>query len=264
MRSKAVIFCAVCIFAICLASCSARENAPEPESKSETVSQTTKESTTAEDMDATFYEEETRKVYPGLSKGDPNEYPYEIATYTTYYQTSDTGRETNLAAAANAINYIVVPCDGVFSFNQTVGKRTVVGGYASAKVIVNDEFVQGLGGGACQVSSTLFECILRTNTEIVERTNHSLPISYVPMGGDATVQWNILDFKFKNTIGHDMLLKMVCGKGKLTCTAYAKEKVNVGNISVNIHQSGNKYILTRYANGKQNYKTVSVYREAKK
>ena len=121
-----------------------------------------------------------------------------------------------------------------------------------------------MGGGVCQVSSTVFECILRANAEIVERTNHSLAISYVPMGGDATVQWNTLDFKFKNTVGSDILLTMECNGGNLVCCVYAKDNINVGNVSVDIKKSGDKYTLTRYVNGKQNYKTVSKYREAKK
>ena len=264
MKKRTAIFCAICVIALCLSSCSIHTESAEATLDETTSETTTAESTTAEDTDATFYEEETRKVYPGLSKGDPNEYPYKIATYTTYYKASDKTRTNNLATAASAINNIAIPQDGVFSFNQTVGKRTVTGGYSSAKVIVDDEFVDGLGGGVCQVSSTVFECVLRANTEIVERTNHSLAISYVPMGGDATVQWNTLDFNFKNTVGSDILLTMQCSGGKLICSVYAKDNISVGNVSVDIKKSGNKYTLTRYVNGKQNYKTVSVYREAKK
>lgn len=264
MKKRAAIFCVFCAIMLCLCACGNHTQSNEATPVEETSETTTKESTTAEDTDATFYEEETRKVYPGLSKGDPNEYPYKIATYTTYYKKSDRTRTNNLTTAASAINNIVVPQDGIFSFNQTVGKRTVTGGYSSAKVIVDDEFVDGLGGGVCQVSSTVFECILRANAEIVERTNHSLAISYVPMGGDATVQWNTLDFKFKNTVGSDILLTMQCNNGNLVCCVYAKDNINVGNVSVDIKKSGDKYTLTRYVNGKQNYKTVSKYREAKK
>lgn len=264
MKKRAAIFCVFCAIMLCLCACSNHTQSDEATPVEETSETTTKESTTAEDTDATFYEEETRKVYPGLNKGDPNEYPYKIATYTTYYKKSDRTRTNNLTTAASAINNIVVPQDGIFSFNQTVGKRTVTGGYSSAKVIVDDEFVDGLGGGVCQVSSTVFECVLRANAEIVERTNHSLAISYVPMGGDATVQWNTLDFKFKNTVGSDILLTMECNSGNLVCCVYAKDNINVGNVSVDIKKSGDKYTLTRYVNGKQNYKTVSKYREAKK
>lgn len=262
MKKVTAIFCIVCLLTLSLCACSQKaESTQADETTSET---TTKESTTAEDLETTFYEEETRRVYPGLSKGDPSDYPYKVATYTSYYKVSDKAKANNLGAACGAVNNIVIPTDGVFSFNQTVGKRTVTAGYSSAKVIVNDEFVDGLGGGVCQVSSTIFECVLRANVEIVERTNHSLAITYVPMGGDATVQWNTLDFKFKNTIGSDMLLRTECGNGKLTCTAYSKEEVSTGSVSIDIRKSGEQYILTRYVNGKQNYKTVSVYRETKK
>jgi vancomycin resistance protein YoaR len=94
----------------------------------------------------------------------------------------------------------------------------------------------------------------------VSRTNHSLEISYVPLGGDATVQWNSKDFQFKNTLGCDIRLTMTCNNGNLTCTVYAKENVNVGDVKINIKKSDNQYILTRTVNGKQNYRTTSVYK----
>jgi len=126
------------------------------------------------------------------------------------------------------------------------------------------EFVDGLGGGVCQVSSTIFECALRANAEIVVRHAHTLKVSYVPLGGDATVQWNTQDFQWKNTSGTDLRIKMKCESGSLTCTLYAKDDINVGDVNINISKSGNSYVLTRTVNGKQNYKTVSTYKEQKK
>ena len=83
MKKRAAIFCVFCAIMLCLCACSNHTQSDEATPVEETSETTTKESTTAEDTDATFYEEETRKVYPGLNKGDPNEYPYKIATYTT-------------------------------------------------------------------------------------------------------------------------------------------------------------------------------------
>ena len=122
-------------------------------------------------------------------------------------------RTENLKVSADKINNICIPEEKVFSFNQTVGKRTVTAGYESAKVIKDGEFVDGLGGGVCQVSSTIFECVLRANVEIVARTNHTLEIGYVPLGGDATVQWKKKKKKFKNTLGTDLRLKMTRSGG---------------------------------------------------
>ena len=233
------------------------------EETSETTTETTTKPTTTEDLETTFKESDTMKVYPGLSKDREGDYPYELATYTSYYRSSDETRTANLKAAVSKLNNIKIPDDAVFSFNQTVGKRTITAGYETAKVINGGEFVDGLGGGVCQVSSTLFECVLRANVEIVYRTNHSLEIGYVPLGGDATVQWNSKDFKFKNTLGCDVRIKMTCEGGKLTCKLYGKKDVKPNNVKINIKKDGDQYILTRTVDGEQNYRTVSKYSKPK-
>lgn len=233
------------------------------EETSETTTETTTKPTTTEDLATTFKESDTMKIYPGLSKDSEGDYPYELATYTSYYRSSDKTRTANLKAAVSKLNNIKIPDDAVFSFNQTVGKRTVTAGYESAKVIKDGEFVDGLGGGVCQVSSTIFECVLRANVEIVARTNHTLEIGYVPLGGDATVQWNSKDFKFKNTLGTDLRLKMTCSGGKLTCSVWSKKKIDVGDVKIKITSSNGSYTLTRTVNGKQNYRTTSKYKKAK-
>lgn len=233
------------------------------EETSETTTETTTKPTTTEDLATTFKESDTMKIYPGLSKDSEGDYPYELATYTSYYRSSDETRTANLKAAVSKLNNIKIPDDAVFSFNQTVGKRTVTAGYETAKVINGGEFVDGLGGGVCQVSSTLFECVLRANVEIVYRTNHSLEIGYVPLGGDATVQWNSKDFKFKNTLGCDVRIKMTCEGGKLTCKLYGKKDVKPDNVKINIKKDSEQYVLTRTVDGKQNYRTVSKYNKPK-
>ncbi|WP_288313658.1 VanW family protein [uncultured Eubacterium sp.] len=230
---------------------------------SEITTETTTKPTTTEDLETTFKESDTMKVYPGLSKDSEGDYPYELATYTSYYRSSDETRTANLKAAVSKLNNIKIPDEAVFSFNQTVGKRTITAGYETAKVINGGEFVDGLGGGVCQVSSTLFECVLRANVEIVYRTNHSLEIGYVPLGGDATVQWNSKDFKFKNTLGCDVRIKMTCEGGKLTCKLYGKKDVKPNNVKINIKKDGDQYILTRTVDGEQNYRTVSKYSKPK-
>jgi len=247
-----------------LASCSAQggseSTSKEPAAPKTTVSTTV---TTTEDENTTFAESKTRIVYEGLSKDSDGSYPYKLATYSTYYNSGDKTRTQNLKTAVSKVNNIVVPAGKVFSFNQTVGKRTVTAGYQTAKVVADGEFVDGLGGGVCQVSSTLFECALRANAEIIQRNHHTLRVSYVPLGGDATVQWNSKDFIFKNSSDTDFRIKMACDSGKLTCSIYAKQDIDVGKVSVNIKRNGETYVLTRTVNGVQNYKTSSSYREQK-
>lgn len=262
-RSKNIIaVLLVLTIIICtVTGCTAGDD--KEEETSETTTETTTKPTTTEDLETTFKESDTMKVYPGLSKDSEGDYPYELATYTSYYRSSDETRTANLKAAVSKLNNIKIPDDAVFSFNQTIGKRTITAGYETAKVINGGEFVDGLGGGVCQVSSTLFECVLRANVEIVYRTNHSLEIGYVPLGGDATVQWNSKDFKFKNTLGCDVRIKMTCEGGKLTCKLYGKKDVKPNNVKINIKKDGDQYILTRTVDGKQNYRTVSKYSKPK-
>lgn len=252
---------ATVIVASGITGCSlSRVNNEEP-TDIETTTTTTTKPTTTEDIATTFKENETQKVYPGLEKDTKGEYPYELATYSTTYSASNATRTANLKAAVDKLDNIKIPAGEVFSFNQTVGKRTVTAGYKTATVINGGEFVDGLGGGVCQVSSTVFECVLRANIEIVYRTYHSLEIGYVPLGGDATVQWNSKDFKFKNNLGCDVKLEMTCANGRLTCTLYGKEDVRVDNVKINITKNGGEYVLTRTVNGEQNYRTVSRYKK---
>lgn len=256
-----VIFCLIFILASFVGCSMFSEE--ETTTTATTTTTTTTKPTTTEDLETTFKESSTRKIYTALSKDESGSYPYEIAKYTTTYQTSNKTRTTNLKNAVEKINNIKIPKGEIFSFNQVVGKRTVTAGYETATVYENGEATDGLGGGICQVSSTIFQCILRANCKIVERTYHSLTIGYVPLGGDATVQWNSKDFKFENNLGCDVKLKITCSGGKLTCTLYAKKDVDPGNVKIKISKSGEQYILTRTVNGKQNYRTVSKYKTPK-
>lgn len=121
-----------------------------------------------------------------------------VSVYSTYFNNQDINRTANIKRAANNINgYILYP-GNTFSFNEVVGPREIVNGFKEALEIVNGEFVPGIGGGVCQVSSTLYNAAILADLKVVDRTNHSKPLSYVPLGRDATVVYGALDFKFKN------------------------------------------------------------------
>lgn len=126
-------------------------------------------------------------------------FPYLISSFSTRYDASNTNRSTNLRIAAEKINGTVLLPGEVFSYNKTVGKRTVEEGYKDAKIYADGGVVDGLAGGICQISSTLYNAVLLANLEIVERRNHSFTTSYVAAGRDATVVWGTIDFKFKNS-----------------------------------------------------------------
>ncbi len=133
-----------------------------------------------------------------------------IGEYSTKFNAGDVSRSKNIALASNKINGTILAPDEIFSYNDVVGERSYSEGFEAAGVYVNGETVQGLGGGICQVSSTLFNAVVLANLDIVERVNHQLTVSYVPLGRDATVDYGNIDFRFKNTTGYPI---------KITCTA---------------------------------------------
>jgi vancomycin resistance protein VanW len=120
-----------------------------------------------------------------------------VATYTTRFPDMP-NRNFNIALAASNLRGILLDTGEEFSFNRTVGPRTRAAGYRMAPVIRDGEFVPGRGGGVCQVSSTLFNTALLADSTILSRTNHSLPVGYLPLGLDAAVVYNRMDLRFRN------------------------------------------------------------------
>lgn len=263
MRKKALlIILSIAVLVTSLAACS-NQTVEEETSTTETTTETTTIPKTTEDLSTTFPEAETNYIYPALEKDPDGSYPYELASYQTQYASSNTTRTTNIHNAVDHLDNLVIPSGATFSFNQVVGKRTVLAGYQAAKIVQGDEFVDGLGGGICQVSSTVFQAALRANLEIKVRACHSLEISYVPLGGDATVQWNSQDFQFVNSTSSDIRLSVVASDGTLTVTINAANDIPVGMVDVNISSGNGSYTLTRTVNGEVNYRTTSKYSKPK-
>ncbi len=125
-----------------------------------------------------------------------------LGSFSTNYGSSNANRCANIANASGKINGKVLGPGEVFSFNATVGPRSEANGFYTAKEYVNGETVDGIGGGTCQVSSTLYNAVLYSDLSIVTRTNHMFPVGYAPMGQDATVADTGVDFKFVNDTGY--------------------------------------------------------------
>ncbi len=147
-----------------------------------------------------------------------------LATYTTTLDTSNAGRTTNVKLAAEEVNgTVLLPAGGgrdgdEFSFNDIVGERSESLGYQNATVFANGEMVDGIGGGICQVSSTVYVAALKADLEITERHSHVFSVAYVPLGQDATVQWGYLDFKFKNSLEYPIKIVAEVVGSELTVT----------------------------------------------
>lgn len=169
---------------------------------------------------ADSYKIPLKTIYPKVSTNDiGNEaFPDVLSTFSTNYSESNTNRSTNVKLAASKINGIVIMPGETFSYNYTVGPRTASAGFKEAAVYVNGTVGTGLGGGICQVSSTLYNSVLLANLEITERYNHGFLTGYVKPGTDATVSWGSLDFKFKNSRNYPIKINSYASNGKITTT----------------------------------------------
>lgn len=130
-----------------------------------------------------------------------------IGSFSTSFTSSSEARSTNISLATQSINGKVLMPGDTFSFNEVVGERTKERGYKEAGVIVNQQLDSGVGGGICQVSSTLYNALLRGNIKTTERVHHTFPSTYVEKGLDATVDWGNIDLKFKNTFDYPIYIE---------------------------------------------------------
>jgi vancomycin resistance protein YoaR len=144
---------------------------------------------------------------PKASSASLNAINTKISSYSTNFASSADGRATNIDLSTESINGTLLMPGDVFSFNGVVGERTSERGYQYAGVIIGDKIEQGLGGGICQVSSTLYNAMLTTDILSTERIHHTIASGYIPKGQDATVDWGNLDYKFKNTFKYPIFIE---------------------------------------------------------
>lgn len=165
------------------------------------------------------YSIKLKKLYANIRTSDIGleAFPDSISSFSSSFSSSNSNRSTNIRLAAEKVDGVVLMPGETFSYNSTVGRRTAAAGFKEAGVYVNGEVSTDYGGGICQVSSTLYNAVLRANLEIVERHNHYFQTGYVKAGTDATVSWGALDFQFKNNRTYP--IKLVCSGtgGKVRC-----------------------------------------------
>ena len=151
-----------------------------------------------------------KTLYPNVTTSmiGTEAFPDQLASFSTNYNTRDTDRTTNLRLAANKVNGTVLMPGETFSYNKVVGQRTIAAGYKEAPIYVNGQVVDGLGGGICQISSTLYNAVIYANLDIVTRSNHQFVPSYVTASRDATVVYGSTDFQFKNNRKYP--IKIMC------------------------------------------------------
>ena len=156
-----------------------------------------------------------------------------ISTYTTTYESGNRPRVNNIHLLGDALDGSLIEPGGSFSFNGAAGQRTAAKGYQEANAIVNGKLVPQLGGGVCQVGTTLFNTVFESGLPVLERRNHSFYISHYPKGRDATVSWGGPDLKFKNDTDHWVLVSVSYTGSSITISLYGtdpdyKVKAEVG------------------------------------
>ncbi|MBQ8614960.1 MAG: VanW family protein, partial [Clostridia bacterium] len=139
-----------------------------------------------------------KRTIPKQTKKDFEKFTNLRSDFSTDISSSNEDRKHNIKNALASLNKIEIAPNEIFSFNKIVGRRTAENGYREAKIIVNNEFVDGIGGGVCQVSTTLYNSALLAGLEIVEANKHSKQVSYIKAGFDAMVNFGSSDLKFRN------------------------------------------------------------------
>lgn len=146
-----------------------------------------------------------------------------IATFTTTFDSGNRPRVANIHLLGGQLDGTLIPPGGTFSFNGSIGERTAAKGYQEANAIVNGKLVPSLGGGICQVATTLFNTVFESGLPVVERRNHSFYISSYPKGRDATVSWGGADFKFKNDTENWVLISVGYSSSSVTVALYGTD-----------------------------------------
>ena len=146
-----------------------------------------------------------------------------FATYTTTFLSGNQPRLNNIHTLADALNGTLLAPGETFSFNGTIGDTTAAKGYQEAATIVEGRIVPSLGGGICQVATTLFNTVFESGLPVVERRNHSLYISTYPKGRDATISWGGVDFKFKNDTDHWVYIATSYTNTSVTVSLYGTD-----------------------------------------
>lgn len=156
---------------------------------------------------------------PTVSEKNPQA-PKPVGSYHTTLLNRDKERMDNIRLSIKKINGYKLKPGEIFSFNKIVGKRDAANGFKVAAVIINGDYGEDMGGGVCQVSSTIFNAADKAGMQIIERHSHSKAVRYVPAGRDAAVSYDYLDLKFKNNKSYPVEVKATIDGTTLRVSIY--------------------------------------------
>ncbi|MBQ7128790.1 MAG: VanW family protein, partial [Clostridia bacterium] len=181
------------------------------------------------------------------------------SSFITYFS-SPFGRTTNIKRACKYIDGKILNPGDTFSFNRTVGQRTAARGFKMATVYSGTTVAEGIGGGVCQVSTTIFNAALLANLPIYERHQHTMKVHYVTPGRDAAISWGSCDMKFNNNTSDSIKISAkVYNNSKIVVKLLTNADKKHKKVRLSVSRSGSTYKLTRKASGKVNYTTYSTY-----
>ena len=188
-------------------------------------------------LEQEIYEVDLILTNPNVFVKDLNIFNDTLSTFSTNY-VNNANRTTNLILASSKITGTVVMPGETFSFNDAVGERTVAAGYKNAAIFVNGQVEDGLAGGICQVSSTLYNAVVGADLKVSERHNHSKLTSYLPGGKDATVVWGVYDFQFVNNREYPIKIEMSVQSGVITAMVYGIKTDEECQIAIESQRAG--------------------------
>ncbi len=160
---------------------------------------------------------------PTITKEYNESLTKKITTFSTNVADSTGGRKHNVKLALSRFNGFVLNPNETVSFNTIIGEHTTQNGYKPATIIYNGEFTEGIGGGICQASTTLYNALLLSGVRIDEVHKHSLPVRYVPLGLDAMVAEYTSDLKFTNTSEYPIYIKTYSDKNSVSVDVFSHE-----------------------------------------
>lgn len=161
---------------------------------------------------------------PEVKRTDLENITDKLGEYTTRFNAANTSRTFNISLATKTVSGLIVKPGEIFSLNEIIGSKLEEKGYKMAKVIINNEYVDGIGGGLCQISTTLYNAALLSNLKIVERRNHSIPSDYVALGRDATLSGDYIDMKFENNNNYPIYVHGEVIGNRLTFSIFGKNE----------------------------------------
>ena len=212
---------------------------------------------------------DVKKIEPGVTAKDLENINDIISESVTRFNSQDKERTENIKIASHVINGSILMPGEEFSFNNSTGPRNAEAGYKEASIIVDGEFTTGVGGGVCQVSTTLYQTVLKSDMEVTSRRNHGIPVSYVPMGQDATVAYGYIDFKFINNRKFPIYIESLVRDGEVSVKLYGKKTDNtyinleseileIIKPKMQVRKDANMYLSEKRVskNGREGYKVV--------